>query len=204
MRGQAAASSHHPPAFVMADDGSISIDLAKLSSPERVYDADVAWVVRGNGFVSVLFGKQSIDDPSTLESRIELKYAPEAFVAHFWTNSREFQQGLKEHLKSWPEDPLLVAVDGRTLKFTQGKTHSEWVNFDLIARSGSHGTIDFFYVPPFGVSQAKRRNDYSQLTVVPVVRVMLTIHEIGRLLDAAEAVVADVKKYLPAGVLDGK
>lgn len=198
--GQVTATSVPNSPLNIGADGGISIDFARIKAPDRIYDADVSWIVRGNGFVSMFFAKRSVDDPATLESRVELKYAPEAFVNHLWGNSREFHGALKEHLTTWPTDPNLVAVDGRTLRFV-GKSHSEWVNFDIIARAGSHGTIDFYYLPPFGVSQLMRRHSVSQLAVVPVVRVMLTIHEIDRLLDAAAAVAEEAKKYLPAEML---
>lgn len=181
--------------------GTIHIDFGRVRAPERIYDADVSWIVRGNGFVSVFFAKQSVDEDGVLESRVELKYAPEAFVRHFWSNSREFHGDLKKHLTGWPDDPNLKVVDGRSLKF-KGKSHSEWVNVDLIARSGSHGTIDFFYLPPFGLSQlAKGKSAFNQTLIVPVVRVMLTIHEMDRLLDAADVVAQEAKKYLPAELL---
>jgi hypothetical protein len=152
-------------------------------------------VKRGRGFVSIFFGKQSLDDPDKLESRLELKYPPEAFIQHFWKNSREFDEGLRTAVAKWPSDPLLAPKDGGAM--TAVKSHSEWVNFDVLARSGSHASIDFYHLSPLSISQLAKGVHSENLDLVPIVRVLTTIHEMARTMQAAEPVVAEVKRYLP-------
>lgn len=181
--------------ITLGADGSILVNTGKLQPPEKVYDADVAWLKRGRGYVSLFFGKQNPDAPDRLRTRLEVKYAPEAFVRHLWRNSREFHETTREILKTWPEDPLLVPIDGSSM--AADRDHSEWANFDYMARSGSHGTIDFFLLPAGGIAKFVHGQGSAGLVMRPVVQVLLTVHELLRFLDAADALVNDVKRYLP-------
>jgi len=185
--------------ITLGADGSILINLTRLPAPDKIYDADLSWVRRGRGYVSFFFGKENVDDPSKLRTRLEVKYAPEAFVRHFWRNSREFHEKMRTQLQSWPQDPSLEVVDGA--RMPAEKDHSEWANFDYMARSGTHGTIDFFLLPAPGVARFIQGQGSSGLTLVPVVRVMMTVHELSRLLDLVDGMVDEVKKYLPPEVL---
>lgn len=185
--------------ITLGADGSILIHMSRLPAPDKVYDADVAWVRRRGGYISFFFGKQNLEDPKKLRTRLEVKYAPEALVRHFWRNSREFHAKMRTLLESWPSDPLLAPLDGTQL--TAEKDHSEVANFDYMARSGSHGTIDFFLLPAPGVARFVQGQGSSGLTLVPVVRVYMTVHELSRLLDSVDAMIGEVKRYLPAEVL---
>lgn len=192
--------SHGP--FTLGGDNTVRIDFSKLEAPDRLYDADTTDVVRGRGFISLQFGKLEFDDEQRLASRLEIKMSPETFVRHYWENSVEFFETLGSLLAKWPDDPLLTPLDGRHLK--SQKTHAEWANFAVLARSGGHGTIDFYYLPPFGLSQVSRGRGLQSLKVVGVVRIMLTVHQMYHFHQQAGRVIEEVRRYLPSeGVING-
>ena len=114
-------------------DGSIVLNTAKLKPPRNVYDADVAWVVRRRPeFVSLFFAKENLNSP-TFRTRVEIKYPIEAFYQHIWKNTREFHDVLMKDKDlggaSHSSAKDLMARDAE-------RDHSEWSNFEIIARSG--------------------------------------------------------------------
>lgn len=183
-------------------DGSILINTALLPPPEKIYDADVAWVRRGRGYVSFFFGKANIDDLSRLRTRLEIKYPPEGFVRHFLRNSREFHESLRTEVKNWPEEGLLSPLNGPDMQAE--KDHSDWANFDYMARAGSQGTIDFFTLPVAGLVRFTQGHGSSGLIAVPVVRVQLSVLELSSLLDASQALADEVRRQVPVAWLKDK
>jgi hypothetical protein len=77
---------------VMAE--GLKIHWAKLPTPDRIYDADFAWIKVRHGMVSLFFGKQDLDTENTLRTRLEVRYPIEKFVNHTWRNCRDFHQAL--------------------------------------------------------------------------------------------------------------
>ena len=65
-----------------AEDRSISIDLSKLASPQRTYDADLASLEHREGDVRLFFGKLRLPKRSTLATRVEIRYPIEFFYNH--------------------------------------------------------------------------------------------------------------------------
>ena len=180
-------------------DGSIMINMTKLGSPENVYDADFSWISLRHDSVSLWFGKESVDAEGTLRSRLELRYPQEAFVRHFWKNSREFHQKLNEHVQQF-ESTDAAPVDPTKLKAERDA--SMWVNFDYISRTGTQASLDFFHLPPAGLAKFAGGHGSSGLVLNNKVRVLTTIHDLHRLFEAAVPVATEVTKRLPKVFLD--
>jgi hypothetical protein len=179
-------------------DHSITIDMAKLPAPTIAYDADYAWIEHEPGDVRLFFGKRNRDNPGELRSRLELRYPPESLVGHFWRNSREFHQRMKAFADQWPRSEQRDKVQPETMKAE--KEHSEWANFQSMAHSGSEALIDFFTLPVSGMARYIMGQGSSGLTMVPIVRVQMTIFELTRLLDSMELLVTAINQYLPQGM----
>jgi hypothetical protein len=174
---------------------TINVDLAKLTAPSNVYDADFAWVEhRPGAAVSLFFGKASRDDDNELRTRLELRYPPETFVNHFWRNSREFHERVRAFVGPWPKDTDRDAID--PTRWTAAKDHSEWVGFEAMAHSGTEATLDFYLLPALGIARFQRNQGSGGLRVVPVVRIHMTVFELLRLLDGARSVVEAIEGYL--------
>jgi hypothetical protein len=170
----------------VAADGSLQINLQEVAAPKKTYDADFAWPQVRLGVVSVFFGKCDLNEDRRLRTRLELRYPLESFVAHFWNNSRTFHAGLRrscENLPGWQERGTI-----KPETWSADADHSEWVNFDYVARTGSQGVLDFFYLSPQAVVRFKRGQGTKDLTLQPVVRVNTTTLEILNLLDSSEAI----------------
>ncbi len=143
---------------------------------------------------SLFFGKVDLDDERQLRSRLQIKYPAEAFCRHFWANSRDFHAALKTHAAKLPEDPDRNRVTPERL--TCPRDHSEWVNFDYIARTGTQASLDFFHLAPAGIARFADGKGSGGLAVTPVVRILTTVGELCRLLDACELVVNEIEPLL--------
>lgn len=184
-------------------DKAIHIDFSKLTAPTNVYDADFAWIEhRPGSAVSIFFGKASRDQKDSLRTRLEVRYPPEMFVHHFWRNSREFHDRLREFTAKWPTDEEHARTDPRT--WPALKDHSEWVGFEAMAHSGTEAMLDFYLLPAVGIARFHRNQGSAGLQVLPVVRVQMTVFELGRLLEAAGPVVDTINTYLPKFVQELK
>lgn len=181
--------------ITIGPDQTINIDHLKLVAPSNVYDADFAWIKHRPGSLSLFFGKQSIDKEKELRTRLELRYPPENLVYHFWRNTREFHGRLQKFIDKWPKDEQRDSQDPSV--WIADKDHSEWVNFEAIAHSGTEAMIDFYLLPPFGLAYFSQGRGSAGLKILPVVRVQLTTLELVRLLDSAADVVTAIEKYLP-------
>ena len=62
--------------ITIGPDNSINIDLSKLPPPDKLYDADQAWVIHSGTKVSLFFGKRRLDRPSKFRTRLEIRYPP--------------------------------------------------------------------------------------------------------------------------------
>jgi len=174
---------------------TINVDLAKLPAPDRIYDADLAWIEHQGRAVSLFFAKRLRNSPQRLRTRLELRYSPEHLVVHFWQNSRGFHERLRSYAAKWPPDDAREEID--PAKMDAEHEHSEWTNFEAMAHVGSEACLDFYLLPAVGVARFARGQGSSGLRLTPIVRVQLTIFELLRLLDSAESVVNEVKAYLP-------
>ena len=187
-------------------DKTITINLAKLAAPDRIYDADFAWIEHRPGAVSLFFGKRNRDVPDSLRTRLEVRYPPENLLGHFWRNSREFHEKLRTFIAKWPKDDSRDKVNPATM--TAPREHSEWSNFEGMAHAGTEASIDFYFMPPSGVARFAQGQGSAGLKLTPVVRVQLSSFELVRLLDAAEPVVKEIEKYVPkserAEVIEGR
>ena len=179
---------------------SIKIDMAKLVAPTLVYDADCAWIEHRPGSASLFFAKRSRDIEQTLRTRLEVRYPVENLVGHFWRNSREFHQKLREFVRQWPVDAASRDVNPSSMKAV--KEHSEWANFEAMAHAGTEAVIDFYSLSAPGLARFARGQGSDGLVLTPVVRIMTTIFELARLLDQSEAVVKAIESYFPAQVME--
>jgi hypothetical protein len=103
---------------------------------------------------------------------------------------------LQKFIAKWPKDE--ERDQQNPMKWTAEKDHSEWANFETMAHAGTGATLDFYLLPPWGLAQFSKGRGSSQLTVAPIVRVQMTVFELGRLLDSAAEVVTNIEAYLPA------
>lgn len=177
-------------------DKAIHVDFSKLAAPSNTYDADHAWIGRHEADISLFFGKSHIDPKKGLRTRIELRYPVECFLNHFWENSREFHKRLRTFADKWPAAKAAPRV-AEPWKLEAVRDHSEWVTFEALAHVGSAAMMDFYLVPAVGVARFHRGQGSKGLTVVPVVRVQLTIFELLRLMDAAEAQIDEIRALVP-------
>lgn len=175
-------------------DGSILIESAGLETPANVYDADFAWVERRFEAISIFFAKADRDTAEKLRSRLEIRYPLEAFYRHFWKNSREFHDSLKKNQGIPPNDPLREGLNPE--KWPSTKDHSEWVNFDVISRTGSQACFDFFHLSPSGIARFAKGQGTAGLTVAPIVRVLTTTNELYRLMNVSQSVVEQAQELL--------
>lgn len=179
----------------------IIIDTTQLASPRNRYDADFAWVEHEAGSsVSLYFGKRDRNMPEALKSRLQIRYPPEDFVRHFWYNSRKFQENVKRVLTTWPRQETRGRLEPE--KWISEKDHSEWVNFDYMAFAGTQAAVDFFHLAIGGVARYTRGQGTAGLELEAVVRVQMTLGELGRLLEACSPVVDIIEGYLPKGTPD--
>lgn len=178
-------------------DQSINIDPMNLLAPSNVYDADFAWIVHRPGALSLFFAKRRIGENNSLRTRLEVRYPPENLVKNLWPRTRDFHDRLQKFIAKWPKDE--ERDQQNPMKWAAEKDHSEWANFETIAHAGTEASLDFYLLPPWGVAQFCMGRGSSQLTVVPIVRVQMTVFELGRLLDSAAEVVTNIEGYLPVG-----
>lgn len=181
-------------AVKIGPDKSIRIDLSKLPSPTRVYDADCARILHSVARVSIIFGKRELSDHDKLWSLLEIRYPPELFVKQFWRNSREFTKGLQHYISQWP---VLPEKEDFPTRCPAERHHSEWANLDCMSYAGSGGTIDFYWLPVPGIARFAQGQGSSGLVPLSVVRVLLTVFEFANLLTEAEEVIGEVVSYLP-------
>jgi hypothetical protein len=194
-----AVGSYQDGAVEVVADG-IKVHWAKLRIPDKIYEADFAWITLRYGAVSIFFGKEDLDSPDTLRTRLEIRYPAEKFLNQFWKNSREFHERLRQH------DNWSAGEGGRDGLVPQRmkalKDHSESANFDFMARSGTEAVADFYYVSPTGVARLAQGMGAGGIRIDPVVRVQLVASELVRLLDAAQPVATQLTSQLPKEFLN--
>lgn len=182
-------------------DGTLRLNLQKLGTPHDQYDADLAWIEKSLGWVRLHFAQ--VGPGPRLRSEVTVKYSPEAFFAHFWTNSRSFHEGLRARRAAGG----MVADPARDKFPLQGgaaeKTHTLTANYDILAHAGSEASIDFFHLPPSALAAWTRQKDASGLKVSPMLRVLLSTDELVRLLDEAEPLARELEPKV-ASILGGR
>lgn len=190
---RSAIGAYQDGAVEVVADG-LKVHWAKLRVPDRIYEADFAWIKLRHGAVSLFFGKEDLDTQDTLRTRLEVRYPIEKFLNHFWKNSRDFHRVLRQ-LPDWPIDRGREEVSPERMRAL--KDHSEAANFEYMARYGSEAVLDFYYVPPSGIARLAQGMGAAGLRVDPVVRVQTTMRELLRLLNAAEPVAAELAGEMP-------
>ena len=175
-------------------DKTIYIEQAKLEPPDRIYDADHAWIMHSPMRVSFVFAKKRLDNPSKLRTRLEIRYPAEGFARHFWKNSREFNTKLDAFVSEWPPLPQRSSL---RLDAPADKDHSEWANFDCMAFAGSEGVIDFYQLSVPGIARFAKGQGSAGLRITAIVRVQLTAFELSHLLEKAGEAIQEVVLYLP-------
>lgn len=173
--------------------GTIEIATARLPTPENTYDADFCWAVERLEAVSLFFAKEKLGHSDALRSRLELRFPRESFLQAFMGSSVEFRRKLREALGQKYEAKSMPAAVARQA-LPADKEHSEWVNFDLIAYSGSQASLDFFHLPPAAMAQFAQTQSIDFIKLNPIVRVLTTSSELGRLLAICETIEASVSR----------
>jgi hypothetical protein len=189
----------HDPAVRVDADGTIRIQMSKLRPPQNLYDADYAWATRRQGAVVSLFFAKGFPSKKgggdgTLRSRLELRYPYEPFMNHFWPNSRRFHEGLRAYLA---DHPLEHEGLDNAPELSADRDHSEWVNFDYLAHSGSQASLDFFHIAPSAIARFVQGQGSRDLEFTPVVRVHTTTFQLCRLLDSCEPIARELEAGMP-------
>lgn len=183
---------------------TININSAKLPRPDRVYDADVAWIEHCSWDVRLFFGKHERPVGSQFRSRVEIRYPVEVFHGHFWSYSRDLHEGLRRHINSLPSPPKPEVPRSQLPSLGSVKDHSEWANFDLISHTGTEACIDFFHLPTHALARFVRQGTIANLEIDPVVRVQLAAGALLDLLDHCASIMDSVMRQLPPEVARGK
>lgn len=184
------------PITIGMSDRSIRVNMALLPAPTNIYDADVWSIERQAGYVALYFGQLHGAATDRLRTRLKLKYGAEAFIVHFWKNSRKFHDDMRRQVESWPLDPLHVKTQS-VASMHSDKEHSQWVNFDYLSRSSSQGSLDFYHLPPSALAKFVQGQGSRELELNPVVRVLVTVYQLCEILDRCGELIEDVRKYMP-------
>lgn len=183
------------------EDGLVQIETAKIPTPQNSYDSDFCWAIPRLDAVSFFFAKERLGTPSGLRSRLELRFPIESFVQNFIGGSEEFRQKLRAKMPRSYEAPASSLVEGWCTTAAE-KEHSEWVNLDLLAYSGSQASLDFFHLPPAATAQFGKTKNPSLMQVSPVVRVLTTATELCRLLAMCETISAELPSIGESGRIE--
>lgn len=186
----------HVDPIKLGTDGTIFVNTAHLGTPPHSYDATFASVELRHNAISLFFGKENPEDPHRLQSRLEVRYPVEGFVLHLVRNSRRFHADIKKHLALWSNRTPEAVQELSALH--ADKSHSEWVNFDYISRSGSQASLDFFHLPPSGLARWVQGQGSKGVELVPKIRVLTTLTQLDILLDSAVKLAEKVAPTLPA------
>ena len=178
-------------------DGNLSVNTRQLPIPDNTYDADVLWVQRRMGAVSIFAGKIEDVPEFHLRSRVEIRFSEDAFVQNFWANSRDFHERLRDRAAHRPdrqEERRRLMPEGMKAE----KTHSVWANVDVLTRSGNQASLSFFTLPPEGLAFYHQYRDTSHLNIEPVLRVFTTTDELLFMMNESEPIVEILKPQMMA------
>lgn len=181
---------------VSPDRQAISIDASKLEAPTLGFDADWGSIEYSTGRVSLVFGKHSRERAETLQSRFEIRYAPERLITTFWKNSEAFFELVDGYVKSWPEEARPVSEP--PAHWPAERAHSEWASFTFMSFSGTEAALDFYHIAPAGIAMYTRTGNASGLRLNPVARVQMTTFELLALAERVRPVVLRILETLPA------
>lgn len=182
--------------IISTTNSQVTVDSSKLTAPDRLYDADLAWISCKAARVSIYFAKKNLDDPQKLASRLEIRFPAEDFLTAFLNISRTFYETLKTYTQRWPVEVRASTSDAEK-QLPAERSHSEWANFSHMAFSGSEASADFYHVPPSGIARYSKDRDTSGLDLRPVVRVLLTSFELLGVLDAATQLESELREVVP-------
>ena len=110
-------------------------------------------------------------------------------------NSSKFREKLREATSKMQPDLSRPEADYRSLP--TDRAHSEWVNFDHMARSGTQASLDFYHLSPVGLARYVQKQGSDGLQMIPRVRVLTTMRELLRLLDSAQHLAREIEPTLP-------
>jgi hypothetical protein len=169
----------------------VRVDISQFPPPTRTYDADVAWVTVRYGAVSLFFAKTE-PYAQRLRTRLEIRYPIESLRAQFVENtSGEFFEKLctflTRHALAWPAIDRLNAFNPS--EWPAERDHSEWVNYEYLAHSGSIAVLDFYRLDPTGVPIQASGKGSSRLTLEPVIRILTTADVMRRVIEESRQIV---------------
>jgi hypothetical protein len=173
---------------------AIAVDGSKVLAPDRVYDADVAWIEHRAGAVSIFFAKINRDEAEAFSSRLEVRYAPEDFIITFWSHSARFADSLTKFVAKWPAEAMSSTFSEN---WPARQAHSEWASYTQMSHSGTASTVDFSYLAPSGLARYAQTRDITGAKITPVVRIQLTAFTLHGLLERARELNEVIRTYLP-------
>jgi hypothetical protein len=198
---QAGGTREHAELPTSTADADFTIDIAKLESPAKAYDADVGWIEYRPGNVSLFFAKLDRDTPTQLKSRLEIRYTPENLIRTFWNISEPFLDRLRDYVSNWsPEAQRTIDPIPSTTSAVQ--SHSEWASLTYMSHSGSAAAFDFYFISPSVLARYARSADSSLLKLRGVVRVQISTFEMLSLIERVRPVVEQILRDLPKRHLD--
>jgi hypothetical protein len=140
----------------------------------------------------LFFAKENVSQPETFRTRVEIKYPIEPFVHHLWKNSRDFHAALLKDKSPVTPAPAVTELMRRDAE----KDHSEWANFEIIARSGVHACLDFYLLSPSGIARLAMGGGSDWLEATGVLRVYTTTTELRHLFDEGEPIASELESEL--------
>src|SRR5688572_21969513 len=109
-------------------DPGLYVDSSKLEAPDRVYDADVAWIEHNPGETSMVFVKLDAGGAGVGRSRLQIRMPPEDLAGAFWRITEAFYSRLEKFVARWQLPPVDAGRNNRPAVPMEARQHSEWAN----------------------------------------------------------------------------
>lgn len=179
------------PDYLKPQGNSFVIDIGKLPLPDESYVANVGWAERSGTTVSIFVGNRDRNDPKKLKTRVELRFAQEAFL-NFWSNSKEFFDRMKLLIERVPS--VISAVPGDDpSQLNAEKDHVASSSIGIMTHSGTQAEIDFFDLPATDIFLSMRHQDPRRLEIHPILRVYTTTGVLWSILSNAEEIAQQIE-----------
>jgi hypothetical protein len=184
-----------PKAYLKLEGDSIRLEVGKLPQPADNYTANLAWMERDETLISFMFGNRDRDEPERLKTRVELRFAAEAFV-NTWQNSKEFFYRIKTAVQAQPFlEHAAPSQHPRTMK--TDREHLAPASIVVMTHAGSQAELTFFDLPSTRIFLFQKSRDFNDLDVTPVLRVFTSTGLLVHLLSEAETIDKEMREFVP-------
>lgn len=162
---------------------TLEFSLHELPVPDRRYVADVASVIRANGFVRMLFGQTKIDGVQ-LRSLLDIHF-PISAISRFLGTAKALEVAFDE-LKSSSEFSPVYLSD---IKDEPEQTIGLTANILMASCSGEESCMDLYQISPYSVAEVKKGRG---LSADPVVRVSLPTELLLSLIEEFHSIIGSI------------